>query len=65
MVGTRYGAQACAGCRHARIRHLNYGRGVCVDVNYEPASVDAGVAGYRPTRCTCRGFAEAPTLGSD
>lgn len=58
LFGSVRGAQRCARCRHARLRHLPEDAGGCTDVVYlERFPGDPG-AGYYPDRCDCVAFTE-------
>ena len=55
MVGTRRAWVTCAGCGHARIRHLARGRGKCSQAVVTTSSTGPD-AGPTITRCDCQRF---------
>jgi len=62
LVGTQEGYTPCRTCRHARLRHLDRGRGACSQVTITTDTTTPGSTGPRVTRCQCPRFTTAEEL---
>lgn len=58
LTGTPAAYVRCAGCGHARHRHLGGGAGACAAVTYVPRDARAPGAAYVPLGCPCEAFIE-------
>lgn len=56
MAGTRRAWVLCAGCGHARIRHVDKGRGRCCVMDWITTSGEGGRPVTKPAPCPCTTF---------